>query len=124
MGSIAQTPEAAADLLAAVPGLELTLDYSHFAAQGIDQSRVDPLIACARHVHARGARSGRLQCATSESTIDYRRIAAALTQREYAGFVATEYVWLEYEGMNDCDILSETVLLRDVLEAAAPARVA
>jgi sugar phosphate isomerase/epimerase len=121
MGSVATTPEAAARLLEA-PDVRLTLDYTHFVAQGIEESRVDPLISSARHLHVRGARLGRLQCAASQSTIDCTRIANLLLDQGYEGYVSSEFAWLEYEGMNDTDNLSETIMLRDVFRAAVANR--
>jgi sugar phosphate isomerase/epimerase len=117
IGSIVSTPEAVGELLSLAPGVELTLDYTHFVGQGIEESRIDPLIPTARHFHARGARPGRAQCAVKDSTISYERIADALTACGYDGCIALEYVWIEWEHMNECDNLSETVLLRDRLVA-------
>jgi sugar phosphate isomerase/epimerase len=115
IGSIVATPEAVSQLLALAPGVELTLDYTHFVAQGVEESRIDPLAASARHFHARGARPGRAQCAITNSTISYERIVREQTAAEYDGYIALEYVWIEWEHMNECDNLSETVLLRDRL---------
>lgn len=120
IGSIVSTPELVADLLALAPGVELTLDYTHFIAQNIAEARVDPLIGRARHFHARGARPGRGQCAVKDSTIAYERIVGELLAAGYDGFIALEYVWIEWEHMNECDNVSETILLRDqLLEALA-----
>ena len=115
IGSVVATPEAVGRLLALAPDLELTLDYTHFVAQGIAEERIDPLVARARHFHARGARPGRGQCAVKDSSIDYERILDQLLEHGYDGYVATEYVWIEWEHMNECDNISETVLLRDRL---------
>jgi sugar phosphate isomerase/epimerase len=121
MGSIATTPAAATALVEAA-GIQLTLDYTHFVAQGIDESEIDPLLPHARHLHARGGRLGRLQCSAAQSTIDYTRIANLLLDQGFDGYVATEFAWLEYEGMNDTDNLSETIMLRDVFEAAVSSK--
>lgn len=117
IGSIVETPEAVLALLELAPDLELTLDYTHFIAQGIEQQLVDPLASRARHVHVRGARLGRGQCSMSSNTIDHSRVLAALEAQSYSGYVAIEYVWTEWEHMNECDNISETVLLRDDLRS-------
>jgi sugar phosphate isomerase/epimerase len=117
MGSIATTPTAARALVEAAD-IQLTLDYTHFVAQGFDETEVDQLVPFARHLHARGGRKDRLQCSAATSTIDYTRIAGLLLDQGYEGYVATEFAWLEYEGMNDTDNLSETIMLRDVFDAA------
>lgn len=37
-------------LLDAVPGLAITLDYAHYVFGGIAQSEIDPLLPHARHL--------------------------------------------------------------------------
>src|SRR5262245_3429178 len=44
VGSIVPSPEEALALLKAVPGLTLSLDYTHFARAGIPDRRAEPLI--------------------------------------------------------------------------------
>ena len=44
LGSIIPTPQAARRLLDLVPGLTLTLDYTHFTYQGIPDAEVEPLM--------------------------------------------------------------------------------
>src|ERR1051326_7063538 len=61
VGSIVPTPEQAERMVLSVPGLTLTLDYTHFTRAGLPDSAAEPLIAHASHFHARGARKGRLQ---------------------------------------------------------------
>jgi sugar phosphate isomerase/epimerase len=117
LGSVCQTPADAAWLCEAAPGLELTLDYTHFVAQGFEEVDVDSLLAQTRHIHARGGASGRLQVSFADNSIDYERIVDLLREADYEGFVAVEYVWHEAEGLNEVDVLSETVILRDRLQA-------
>lgn len=115
VGSIAPTPEAAARLVRSVPGLTLTLDYTHFTRDGSPDSEVEPLIAHASHFHARGARPGRIQASLKENVVDYRRVLEVMRQVGYSGFVGVEYVWIDWEHCNEVDNLSETILLRDLL---------
>jgi sugar phosphate isomerase/epimerase len=113
IGSIVPTPDKARELVAAVPGLTLTLDYTHFASRGIPDADVEPLIACASHFHARGARQGRLQSSFNENTIDYQRIVRVMQDTGYGGYIGIEYVWTDWERCNEVDNLSETILFRD-----------
>ena len=115
LGSVAPTPARALALLERVPGLELTLDYSHFVYQGIAESEIEALAPFARHCHVRGARQGRMQAPLRESKIDFERMIDVLGDADYDGFVGLEYVWLDWEHCNECDNLSETILLRDRL---------
>ena len=117
LGSVASTPGRALDLLERTPGLELTLDYSHFVYQGIRDADVHPLASHARHYHVRGARAGRMQAPLRESTTDFEAMVDVATAAGYDGFLGLEYVWLDWEHCNECDNVSETILLRDRLRA-------
>jgi sugar phosphate isomerase/epimerase len=118
VGSVCGTPEDVARLVELAPGLELTLDYTHYVSQGFSEEQLEPLVCHARHVHARGGAPGRVQCALKDSTIDYGRLVDALRASGYDGAVALEYVWIDWERCNECDNISETLLLRDRLRAA------
>jgi sugar phosphate isomerase/epimerase len=120
VGSLAPTPAAAAELVAGVPGLTLTLDYTHFTRMGLADSEVQPLVALASHFHVRGARHGRLQASFKENTIDYARVLAALQDAGYTGWLGLEYVWIDWEHANECDNVSETILFRDELRRLMP----
>ena len=117
VGSLVDTPERALALARRVPGLGLTLDYAHFTRVGILDSRIEPLAARATHFHARCARQGRLQANFKENTIDFRRAMRALDRHRFIGWVAFEYVWIDWEHCNEVDVISETILLRDHLTA-------
>ncbi len=124
LGSIAPDPKSAAALVQQVPGLTLTLDYTHFTRMDIDDREVEPLIRHASHFHVRGARPGRLQTAFKDSRIDYRRVLDVMAKTGYAGWLGIEYVWIDWEQCNECDNLSETLLFRDFLRAAMNAAIA
>lgn len=113
--SIVQTPLTARRLLELCPGLTLTLDYSHFTCIGVLDSEIEPLVEYASHIHARCACKGRLQAPLKMNTINFVDMIRALSLRNYQGYVATEYVWTEWEGCNEVDNLSETIQLRDLL---------
>jgi len=113
IGSIVPNPRQLARLLGRVPGLTLTLDYTHFTRAGVRDATVEPLLACATHFHARGACKGRLQTSFQANTIDYARIVAAMRSIGYRGYLGIEYVWTEWERCNEVDNLSETIRFRD-----------
>jgi sugar phosphate isomerase/epimerase len=118
VGSVAPSPREALRLVQQVPGLTLTLDYTHFTRRGVPDSAIEPLVPFASHFHARGARKGRLQAPLKHNTIDYARILRAMKASGYRGFVGLEYVWIDWEHCNEVDNLSETVLLRDFFRSA------
>ncbi len=119
IGSIAPTPALARRLVESVPGLTLTLDYTHFTLQGISDDEVEPLISFASHFHVRGGCKGKLQASVKENTIDYPRILRAMKRVGYKGYMGLEYVWTEWMRCNEVDNLTETVLIRDLLKSAA-----
>jgi sugar phosphate isomerase/epimerase len=119
VGSLTNTPARALELAESLPGLGLTLDYAHFTRAGVADSRIEPLAARATHFHARCARKGRLQCGIGTNTIDFGRALRALRAHHFAGWVALEYVWIDWEHCNEVDVISESLLLKQRLESAA-----
>lgn len=117
VGSIAPAPKTALRLARDVPGLTLTLDYTHFTRIGFPDSATEPLVAHASHFHTRGARKGRLQSPFSQNKIDYARVLRAMRKSNYRGYVGVEYVWIDWEHCNEVDNLSETIQMRDFLVA-------
>ena len=115
VGSIVPTPESAARLVQSVPGLTLTLDYTHFTRSGVPDEEVEPLIAHASHFHARGA--GRADCRhrsrKTSSTMD--AFSTSCGRSGTRGTSGVEYVWIDWEHCNEVDNLSETILMRDYL---------
>lgn len=120
VGSIAPDPASAAELIRCVPGLTLTLDYTHFTRAGIADAEIEPLVAHASHFHIRGARPGRLQASFAANTIDYGRVVEVAQSHNYPGWFGLEYVWQEWEHCNECDNVSETILYRDFLRQTIP----
>ena len=119
VGSLIDTPERSLDLAKRVPGLGFTLDYAHFTRAGISDARIEPLTQFATHLHARAARRGRLQSSLKENTIDFSRIVKALAKNKFVGWIALEYIWIDWEHCNEVDVISETILLRNELRRAA-----
>ena len=117
VGSLAPSPQEAQRLVTSVPGLTLTLDYTHFTRLGMPDSAVEPLVKYATHFHVRGARKGRLQTRFQDNTIDYARVLKAMRKSNYSGYLGIEYVWIDWEHCNECDNISETILFRDFLRS-------
>ena len=114
--SIAQDPRQAADLCRDVPGLGLTLDYSHFIDPGYSQSEVEPLHPFARHFHARQAARNKRVESVEKGSIDFERIVSLLKRDGYAGIIAVEYV--ECQTTRDCgvDVWKGTPRMKSELE--------
>ena len=77
------------------------------------EAEIAPLLRYASHFHVRGARPGKLQTSFKDNVIDYRAVIAGMRAHGYAGWLGIEYVWIDWEGCNECDNLSETILFRD-----------
>ena len=117
-GSIADTPARAKALVEAVPGLSLTLDYSHFIRGGFGQAEIDPLLAHSRHFHARGASPQMMQTPLKESAIDFARVVECMHSTGYQGYITLEYVYEDWEDNFRVDTVSETILLKRLIENA------
>jgi len=125
--SIAEDPQQAVRLCEEVPGLGLTLDYSHFIDPGYDQSSVEQLHRFTRHVHARQAAPGKRVEGVDRGSIDFKRIIFLLEQQNYQGVIAVEYLDCEITTQCGVNVLAETVkmklelskLLQELKEASA-----
>ncbi|MCX6895297.1 MAG: sugar phosphate isomerase/epimerase [Verrucomicrobia bacterium] len=115
VGSMLPDPESALRFVSDCAGLTLTLDYGHFIYQGMTNESVHPLVPHASHFHARGGANGQLQSTVKENVIDFPEILRRLRAANYAGWFCLEYVWVDWEGCNRTDNVSETLLLRDLL---------
>jgi sugar phosphate isomerase/epimerase len=119
VGSICADVESARAFPALVEGLTLTLDYGHFVMIGEDSAQIHDLLPFASHIHVRGGALDKLQTTLGENTIDFPGMLTGLQQLSYDGFLALEYVWIDWKGCNRTDNVSETILLRRALESAA-----
>ncbi|MDR1596592.1 MAG: sugar phosphate isomerase/epimerase [Treponema sp.] len=117
-GSIADTPARAKALVESVPGLTLTLDYSHFIRGGFSQAEITPLLAYARHFHARGSSPQMMQTPLKESSIDFVRVVKDMKAAGYRDVITLEYVYENWEDNFRVDTLSETILLKELIESA------
>jgi sugar phosphate isomerase/epimerase len=117
VGSLAPNPREAERMVRGVPGLTLTLDYTHFTRIGLADAEIEPLVQYASHFHVRGARKDRLQASFKDNTIDYARVLRSMRASSYNGYLGIEYVWIDWEHCNESDNLSETILFRDFLRA-------
>jgi sugar phosphate isomerase/epimerase len=115
VGSLTSTPKLALRLVERVPGLTLTVDYTHFTRSGLPDSAVEPLLKHASHFHVRGAKKRRLQTTFAENTIDYARVLRKMRATGYRGWLGIEYVWIDWEYCNACDNISETLLFKEYL---------
>ena len=116
LGSLCSDIASTRSFVEAVPGLTLTLDYGHFVTANVPSREIHALLPLASHIHARGGAAGRLQTPVSENAIDFSGMMRGLQKQNYKGFLALEYVWIDWMQCNRADNVSETLLLRSLLE--------
>lgn len=114
--SVAEDPQEALRICREVPGLGLTLDYSHFVDPGHSQDDVEPLHAYARHFHIRQAAPGKRVETVEEGTIDFGRIFELLRSSSYNGVVAVEYVDCDETTACGVDVMVETPRMKREIE--------
>lgn len=114
--TVTDSPKSALAMVEAVPGLEITLDYSHFISGGHDPAEGDVLIPYTRRVDARQANRDRVQCRFEDGELDFPRIVRALQKAGFSGTISTEYVCVDYQGCNDLDVITETLKMKRYLE--------
>ena len=54
-----------------------------------------------------------------QNVIDYPRVVQIMERDGYRGFLGVEYCWDEWKQCNEVDVISETILMRDLLRSAA-----
>jgi sugar phosphate isomerase/epimerase len=114
-GSCADRPEYFEDLLRRTPGLQATLDPSHYAYAGFSAPDLSPLIQRTGHVQIRPCAAGMMQGRLVDNTFDLAYLIHALKAAAYNGWVATEFVWMEKWSCDRVDNTSETARLKQHL---------
>jgi sugar phosphate isomerase/epimerase len=117
VGSVCHSPTDVLHLCELAPTLKLTVDYTHFVSQGISETDIEPLAPLARHVQTRAVAKDRLQAPLKENSLDFERMVDVLRGTGYDGFITIEYIWVDWKRLNEVDVVSETVMLRDRLNA-------
>ena len=116
VGSILPDADTTLQFINDCPGITLTLDYGHFIYQGHSNAAVHPLIPHASHFHARAGAKGKLQTIVKENEIDFKTILSRFKDTGYPGYICMEYVYVDWEGCNRTDNVSETILLHQLLK--------
>ena len=112
-----ESPESVLWLIKQVPSLRIVLDYSHFICQGYTQPDLDLLVPHTAHVHLRQAKCGLLQTKFEDGTINFALVLDMLHQVDYEGYYCIEYVHQDFIGADNVDIITETVKLRNFINA-------
>jgi sugar phosphate isomerase/epimerase len=93
---------------------KLVIDYSHAVSLGYSQNDLHPLVQYAGHVHLRQAAPDKIQARWDEGSIDFPALFRLLTNTGYRGYVTLEYEHDKFWNMDRCDVMTETIKMRDV----------
>ena len=115
VGSCIETPQATLQLLDRCPGLTITLDPSHYAYIGTAAEQMTVVASRTRHVQIRPAGRGVMQCKVPDNQIDLRVLLAALHHAGYAGWIASEFVWMDKWQCDEVDNTAESKRLHELL---------
>lgn len=111
-----ESVDLAKQMVKQVPNLGLTLDYAHLICLGFTQQEIDTIAPLASHIHLRQARPGKLQEKMALGTINFNALLSLLNHIGYQGYVAYEYVHQDYMNTLSEDVLTETILMRDLVQ--------
>ena len=93
--------------------VKLVIDYSHAVSLGYSRSDLDPLVEYVGHVHLRQAAPAKIQARWDDGTIDFPALLGLLKSRGYSGYLTLEYEHDKYWVMDQCDVMTETIKMRD-----------
>lgn len=113
--SILQNPNAALAFAQQHADIKLVIDYSHGISLGYTIDDLEPLLPYAGHVHLRQAKPGKIQARWDEGAIDFSSLIQKLKQTDYRGFVTIEYEHDPFWEMDRCDVMCETIKMRDAV---------
>jgi sugar phosphate isomerase/epimerase len=92
-GSITMTPEAVLNMIGKIPGLTLSLDYSHFIGAGFKSEELLCMHPYAKHIHAKPARNGAPKCLFYDGDDYYEPLIKDLLLRDWDGVIAMECMY-------------------------------
>lgn len=95
--------------------VKLVLDHSHYLWRGFTFSDIDPIVPYAGHVHLRQGNDKAIQARWEDGSIDYATVISQLKDNNYEGYVALEYEHEKFWDMDHCDVMTESVKMRDAV---------
>ena len=113
--SVFESPIDTLEFLQSNPGIRIALDYSHFMCAGFSPDQVDPLVPYAGHVHLRQGANGNIQARWEDGIVDYPGVIRQLQAVGYDDYVAFEYEHDDWMEMDRCDVMTETIKMRDAV---------
>ncbi|MEX2169205.1 MAG: sugar phosphate isomerase/epimerase family protein [Pirellulales bacterium] len=95
--------------------VKLVIDYSHGVSLGYSTDELDSLVPFAGHVHLRQATRDKIQARWEEGSIDFPALLHRLKDTGYYGYATLEYEHDPFWNMDRCDVMTETIKMRDAV---------
>jgi sugar phosphate isomerase/epimerase len=115
VNSILEKPDDILTFVRQYSDVKLVIDYSHAVSLGHAEFELAPLVQYAGHVHLRQAKPGKIQARWDEGTIDIPALLRLLQQTAYRGYVTLEYEHDKFWEMDQCDVMTETIKMRNAV---------
>ena len=113
--SVLESPEETLRFMEQNPDLKICVDYAHCVSLGHKEDELHGLLPYAGHVHLRQGANDKIQARWDEGEIDFPGLMRRLQDTGYEGYATLEYEHEEFWDMDRCDVMTETIKMRDAV---------
>ena len=113
--SVLESPAETLRFMERNPDLKVCVDYAHCVSIGHKEDDLHGLLPYAGHVHLRQGANDRIQARWDEGEIDFPGLMRRLQDTGYEGYATLEYEHEEFWDMDKCDVMTETIKMRDAV---------
>ena len=113
--SVLERPDETIKFMSRHPDLKICVDYAHCVSIGHKADELHPLLPYAGHVHLRQGANEKIQARWDEGEIDFPDLMRRLQETGYDGYATLEYEHEEFWDMDKCDVMTETIKMRDAV---------
>ena len=113
--SVLERPDEIFKFMKRNPDLKICIDYAHCVSIGHQEDELHPLLPYAGHVHLRQGANDKIQARWDEGEIDFPDLMRRLQDIRYDGYATLEYEHEEFWNMDKCDVMTETIKMRDAV---------
>lgn len=114
--SFLRSPEQVAEFVAMIPGLTLSLDYSHYIGFGFPMGEIIGLHDVTEHAHAKPSGPGYFKALVHEDASDHALAIHDLMKRGWDGVVSTECIYPDGQPTLTESAAFQNILLAHELE--------
>ena len=113
--SVLERPDETIKFMEQNSDLKLCIDYAHCVSIGHQEDELHALLLYAGHVHLRQGANEKIQARWDEGEIDFPGLMGRLQETGYDGYATLEYEHEEFWDMDKCDVMTETIKMRDAV---------